>query len=138
MIWNGHPRILAQINTHTHTHTHTHSLKLYYLCPFYQLISSFNRLDGSKREHERPIDWTIWSSMLLEAMTSDVIASSPWKIFGFQNGKTFFHICTFKAYMCMFWIFITYCRITAFQRSKRLGFLWEGELLFWFTSSWLF
>jgi len=48
------------------------------------------RLDGSKREHERPIDWTIWSSMLLEAMTSDVIASSPWKIFGFQNGLRLF------------------------------------------------
>ena len=34
------------------------------------------------------IDWTLYSSVQMEAMTSDVIAPSPWKIFGCQNGET--------------------------------------------------
>ena len=31
---------------------------------------------------------TVYSSVQMEAMTSDVIAPSSWKIFGCQNGKT--------------------------------------------------
>lgn len=54
--------------------------------------SSFSFLDrfrGSKRMDGKPsIDWTVCSSVQMEAMTSDVIAPSPWKIFGCQNGET--------------------------------------------------
>lgn len=35
----------------------------------------------------RSIDWTSTSSFHVEAMTSDVIAPSPWKIFSCQNGN---------------------------------------------------
>lgn len=53
--------------------------------------SSFSFLDrfrASKRMDKPSIDWTVCSSVQMEAMTSDVIAPSPWKIFGCQNGKT--------------------------------------------------
>ncbi|GFP82487.1 protein enhanced disease resistance 2-like [Phtheirospermum japonicum] len=36
------------------------------------------------------IDWTAYSSSVNDAMTSDVIAPSPWKIFGCQNGLRLF------------------------------------------------
>ncbi|XP_038885656.1 protein ENHANCED DISEASE RESISTANCE 2-like [Benincasa hispida] len=49
------------------------------------------RFRGSKRVDCKPsIDWTICSSVQMEAMTSDVIAPSPWKIFGCQNGLRLF------------------------------------------------
>lgn len=51
-------------------------------------IIFFHRLVGSKRrENKNSIDWTFSSIVHTEAMTSDVIAPSPWKIFGCQNGK---------------------------------------------------
>lgn len=49
------------------------------------------RLVGSKRrENKNSIDWTFSSIVHTEAMTSDVIAPSPWKIFGCQNGLRLF------------------------------------------------
>ncbi|EXB51751.1 hypothetical protein L484_002656 [Morus notabilis] len=49
------------------------------------------RLVGSKRrENKTSIDWTFSSIVHTEAMTSDVIAPSPWKIFGCQNGLRLF------------------------------------------------
>ncbi|KAG8380504.1 hypothetical protein BUALT_Bualt06G0022500 [Buddleja alternifolia] len=39
---------------------------------------------------KRSIDWTSSSSGHVDAMTSDVIAPSPWKIFGCQNGLRLF------------------------------------------------
>ncbi|KAM6582719.1 hypothetical protein CsatB_009721 [Cannabis sativa] len=49
------------------------------------------RLGGSKRPHQKPsIDWTFHSTLNTEAMASDVIAPSPWKIFGCQNGLRLF------------------------------------------------
>ncbi|KAF5742542.1 protein ENHANCED DISEASE RESISTANCE 2-like [Tripterygium wilfordii] len=49
------------------------------------------RLSFTKgREHTRSIDWTNHLSIHTEAMTSDVIAPSPWKIFGCQNGLRLF------------------------------------------------
>lgn len=48
------------------------------------------RMSVSKRtENKRSIDWTA-SSMHLNAVTPDVIAPSPWKIFGYQNGLRLF------------------------------------------------
>uniref|UniRef100_A0A5B7AM44 Protein ENHANCED DISEASE RESISTANCE 2-like n=1 Tax=Davidia involucrata TaxID=16924 RepID=A0A5B7AM44_DAVIN len=49
------------------------------------------RLIVSKRTaHKKSVDWTSASSMHVDAMTSDVIAPSPWKIFGCQNGLRLF------------------------------------------------
>ncbi|KAL6980347.1 hypothetical protein U1Q18_021989 [Sarracenia purpurea var. burkii] len=48
------------------------------------------RLIVSKRTHQKSVDWASASSMHMDAMTSDVIAPSPWKIFGCQNGLRLF------------------------------------------------
>ncbi|KAJ7970446.1 Protein ENHANCED DISEASE RESISTANCE 2-like [Quillaja saponaria] len=49
------------------------------------------RLDGSKMTNRKySVDWTLSSSVYTESMTSDVIAPSPWKIFGCQNGLRLF------------------------------------------------
>ncbi|CAI9091109.1 OLC1v1026045C1 [Oldenlandia corymbosa var. corymbosa] len=49
------------------------------------------RLNISKRDtHKRYMDGTALTSMRVDAMTSDVIAPSPWKIFGCQNGLRLF------------------------------------------------
>ncbi|GFZ14760.1 pleckstrin homology (PH) and lipid-binding START domains-containing protein [Actinidia rufa] len=49
------------------------------------------RLSISKRTaHKKTVDWTSVSCMHMDAMTSDVIAPSPWKIFGCQNGLRLF------------------------------------------------
>ncbi|KAL5801738.1 hypothetical protein ACOSQ3_033370 [Xanthoceras sorbifolium] len=49
------------------------------------------RLHSSKRsERKYSIDWTLGSSIHSEATTTDVIAPSPWKIFGCQNGLRLF------------------------------------------------
>lgn len=45
-------------------------------------------MGGSKRAYRKnSVDWTDCSSVHVDAMKSDVIAPSPWKIFGCQNGK---------------------------------------------------
>ncbi|KAB1199642.1 Protein ENHANCED DISEASE RESISTANCE 2 [Morella rubra] len=51
---------------------------------------SLRRLGGSTRDHKTSMELSIWSSMHMEAMTSDVIAPSPWKIFGCHNGLRLF------------------------------------------------
>ncbi|KAE7996975.1 hypothetical protein FH972_001651 [Carpinus fangiana] len=51
---------------------------------------SLSRLRGSKRDCKSSVGCTRCSSMHMEAMTSDVIAPSPWKIFGCQNGLRLF------------------------------------------------
>ncbi|KAG9146249.1 hypothetical protein Leryth_007956, partial [Lithospermum erythrorhizon] len=49
------------------------------------------RLRVSRRAaRESSIDWTSESAMHVDAMPSDVIAPSPWKIFGCQNGVRLF------------------------------------------------
>lgn len=49
------------------------------------------RMGGSKRAYRKnSVDWTDCSSMHVDAMKSDVIAPSPWKIFGCQNGLRLF------------------------------------------------
>ncbi|XP_052200288.1 protein ENHANCED DISEASE RESISTANCE 2-like isoform X2 [Diospyros lotus] len=49
------------------------------------------RLTVSKRSaRKNSVDWTSSSCMHMDAMTSDVIAPSPWKIFGCQNGLRMF------------------------------------------------
>ncbi|VFQ64791.1 unnamed protein product [Cuscuta campestris] len=49
------------------------------------------RLSVSKRmARKKSIDWTEASSSHVDAMTSDVIGPSPWKIFGCQNGLRLF------------------------------------------------
>ncbi|KAK4441186.1 protein ENHANCED DISEASE RESISTANCE 2 [Sesamum alatum] len=47
------------------------------------------RLNCSSK-HSHSIDWTAYSSSVSDAMTSDVVAPSPWKIFGCQNGLRLF------------------------------------------------
>ncbi|KAK2993113.1 hypothetical protein RJ640_021785 [Escallonia rubra] len=48
-------------------------------------------LNVSKRtQHKKSVDWASAASMHVDAMTSDVIAPSPWKIFGCQNGLRLF------------------------------------------------
>ncbi|KAF8403070.1 hypothetical protein HHK36_011164 [Tetracentron sinense] len=49
------------------------------------------RLRGSKRtDRTNSIDWALCSSMHTYPVTSDVIAPSPWTIFGCQNGLRLF------------------------------------------------
>ncbi|GKU91700.1 hypothetical protein SLEP1_g5533 [Rubroshorea leprosula] len=48
------------------------------------------RLSSIKRTRGNSMDWNFSPSLHTEAMTSDVIAPSPWKIFGCQNGLRFF------------------------------------------------
>ncbi|PRQ33532.1 putative protein ENHANCED DISEASE RESISTANCE 2, PH domain, START [Rosa chinensis] len=49
------------------------------------------RLGGSNRGSRiSSIDWTLCSSTQTDAVTSDVIAPSPWTIFGCQNGLRLF------------------------------------------------
>ncbi|GER27376.1 pleckstrin homology (PH) and lipid-binding STARTdomain-containing protein [Striga asiatica] len=47
------------------------------------------RLNCSHK-HSHSVDWTAYSSSVTDAMTSDVIAPSPWKIFGCHNGLRLF------------------------------------------------
>lgn len=47
------------------------------------------RLNCSSK-HSHSIDWTLYSSSVSDAMTSDVIAPSSWKIFGCRNGLRLF------------------------------------------------
>ncbi|KAL8029782.1 hypothetical protein ABFX02_14G245900 [Erythranthe guttata] len=47
------------------------------------------RLNGSSK-HTHSIDWTVYSSSVSDAMTSDVVAPSAWKVFGCQNGLRLF------------------------------------------------
>ncbi|KAL6504074.1 hypothetical protein OROGR_025997 [Orobanche gracilis] len=74
-----------------------HSLKDAALSPGKDLMSYSERkwqpfrMSVSKRiVNKRSIDWTAASSTHVSAMTSDVIAPSPWKIFGCQNGLRLF------------------------------------------------
>ncbi|KAL3819966.1 hypothetical protein ACJIZ3_005871 [Penstemon smallii] len=73
-----------------------HSLKDAAVNPVKNLMSNSERkwqpfsLSVSKRMAKRSIDWTSASSMHVNAFTSDVIAPSPWKIFGCQNGLRLF------------------------------------------------
>ncbi|KAF3454986.1 hypothetical protein FNV43_RR05434 [Rhamnella rubrinervis] len=49
------------------------------------------RLGGSSRASRiNSIDWTLFSSTQTEPVTSDVVAPSPWTIFGCQNGLRLF------------------------------------------------
>ncbi|KAL7084981.1 hypothetical protein ACP275_14G255500 [Erythranthe tilingii] len=47
------------------------------------------RLNGSSK-HTHSVDWTVYSSSVSDAMTSDVVAPSAWKVFGCQNGLRLF------------------------------------------------
>lgn len=66
-------------------------------CPTYNFVAVSKRrwpslrLYVSKRsDYKYSGDWTLGSSIRSEAMASDVIAPSPWKIFGCQNGLRLF------------------------------------------------
>ncbi|KAG2324995.1 hypothetical protein Bca4012_039485 [Brassica carinata] len=49
------------------------------------------KLDLSKRTRRKAsVDWTNYSSLNVETIAPDVIAPSPWKIFGCQNGLRLF------------------------------------------------
>lgn len=49
------------------------------------------KLDLSKRTRRKvSVDWTNYSSLNVETIAPDVIAPSPWKIFGCQNGLRLF------------------------------------------------
>ncbi|OMO70968.1 hypothetical protein COLO4_28422 [Corchorus olitorius] len=50
---------------------------------------SIRRLGSRKATHQRK-NSVDWPSIHTEAMTSDVVAPSPWKIFGCQNGLRLF------------------------------------------------
>ncbi|KAG6432816.1 hypothetical protein SASPL_104403 [Salvia splendens] len=55
----------------------------------YSILINLVELNYSSK-HSYSIDWTVYSSSVSDAMTSDVIAPSPWKIFGCQNGLRLF------------------------------------------------
>lgn len=53
----------------------------------------FGRLSVSKRTARKNfMDGTYVTRLHVDAMTSDVIAPSPWKIFGCQNGKAWTYL----------------------------------------------
>lgn len=59
------------------------------LSPFPCLINSARLYVSKRSDYKYSGDWTLGSSIRSEATASDVIAPSPWKIFGCQNGKNF-------------------------------------------------
>lgn len=48
----------------------------------------------------KSIDWTLCSGTQMEHVTSDVIAPSPWTIFGCQNGS--YKFITLLVYIAQF------------------------------------
>ena len=59
-----------------------------FVCFAFTYQDLFGRLSVSKRTASKNfMDGTYVTHMPVDAMTSDVIAPSPWKIFGCQNGK---------------------------------------------------
>ncbi|OMO67424.1 hypothetical protein CCACVL1_20525 [Corchorus capsularis] len=51
---------------------------------------SFRSNGSSSENHNNSIDWTLYSSTKMDRVTSDVVAPSPWTIFGCQNGLRLF------------------------------------------------
>ncbi|TYI80798.1 hypothetical protein E1A91_D05G111400v1 [Gossypium mustelinum] len=51
---------------------------------------SFRSSGSSNTNHNSSIDWTLCSSTKMDRVTSDVVAPSPWTIFGCQNGLRLF------------------------------------------------
>ncbi|GLU11822.1 hypothetical protein SLE2022_285420 [Rubroshorea leprosula] len=51
---------------------------------------SFRSSDSRVSYHHNSIDWTLSSATHMDQVTSDVIAPSPWTIFGCQNGLRLF------------------------------------------------
>ncbi|RVW97208.1 Protein enhanced disease resistance 2 [Vitis vinifera] len=51
---------------------------------------SFRLICSNRIHRTNSIDWTLCSSTHMDPMTSDVIAPSPWTIFGCQNGLRLF------------------------------------------------
>ena len=61
-------------------------------CPIFGALSLMSsvarRLKHSNKAHRTiSIDWTLCSFTNMDPVSSDVIAPSPWTIFGCQNGK---------------------------------------------------
>ncbi|KAL6543371.1 hypothetical protein OROHE_010891 [Orobanche hederae] len=67
-----------------------HSLKDAALNPGKNFMAAFPHDCLKEKVNKRSIDWTAASSTPVNAMTSDVIAPSLWKIFGCQNGLHLF------------------------------------------------
>lgn len=63
-----------------------HDPQYYWYCYMYRLSGS------SGRSHSNSLDWTLFSSAHSDPMTSDVVAPSPWIIFGCQNGKCYISV----------------------------------------------
>ncbi|KAK5820194.1 hypothetical protein PVK06_025240 [Gossypium arboreum] len=45
---------------------------------------------SNNKHHNNSLDWTLYSSTKMDRVTSDVVAPSPWTIFGCQNGLRLF------------------------------------------------
>jgi hypothetical protein len=57
------------------------------VCGYLRKKISEIRLSSSVRDHHsNSIDWTLRSSARVDPVTTDVVAPSPWTIFGCQNG----------------------------------------------------
>ncbi|KAG8486941.1 hypothetical protein CXB51_020521 [Gossypium anomalum] len=51
---------------------------------------SFRSSGSNNEHHNNSLDWTLYSSTKMDRVTSDVVAPSPWTIFGCQNGLRLF------------------------------------------------
>ncbi|TYI16127.1 hypothetical protein ES332_A08G233300v1 [Gossypium tomentosum] len=51
---------------------------------------SFRSSVSTNEHHNNSLDWTLYSSTKMDRVTSDVVAPSPWTIFGCQNGLRLF------------------------------------------------
>jgi hypothetical protein len=61
------------------------------VCGYLRKKISEIRLSSSVRDHHsNSIDWTLRSSARVDPVTTDVVAPSPWTIFGCQNGLRLF------------------------------------------------
>ncbi|XWS28977.1 hypothetical protein CRYUN_Cryun25bG0117300 [Craigia yunnanensis] len=57
---------------------------------FFEGIHACRSCGSSSANHNNSIDWTLYSSIKMDRVTSDVVAPSPWTIFGCQNGLRLF------------------------------------------------
>lgn len=109
---------------------------------FFSRCHAYSLSGSSSRSHQSSIDWTLSSS--------DVIAPSPWTIFGCQNGKILFHClclgcCFFRCwkfhiitghswnwYVCFY---ACYAGLRLFKEAKDRNYCGKvDEISFWWLS----
>lgn len=93
----------------------------------YLLSSAVCRLNCSSRVHHTDSShWTSLSSSLMDTMTADVIAPSPWTIFGCENGKIKFLIIST---ICNFDLMVVFLQVCGYFKKPKIGGNIAGRLI---------